>query len=82
MPSFIIFPNRLIETVVKIEIFHILEDGQIEKHSDTEQRLLTLFDLQEPSIFETTEQRINQAYDLQAEKIAYTPKHELLEESY
>lgn len=67
---------------LKIEIFHILENGQIEKHSDTEQRLLTLFDLQEPSIFETTEQRINQAYDLQAEKIAYTPKHELLEGSY
>jgi len=68
--------------VLKIEICHILENGQIEKHSDLEQRLLTLFDLQEASIFETTEQRINQAYDLQAEKIAYTPKHELLERSY
>lgn len=66
----------------KIEILHILENGQIERHSDIEQRLLTLFNLQEPSIFETTEQRINQAYDLQAERIAYTPKHELLEESY
>jgi len=67
---------------LKINISHILEDGQLEKHSDSEQRLLTLFDLQEPSMFETTEQRINQAYDLQAEKIAYTPKHVLLEESY
>ncbi len=67
---------------LKIEIFHILGNRQIEKHSDTEQRLLALFDLQEPSIFETTEQRINQAYDLQAEKIAYTPKHELIEGSY
>ncbi|MFO8241095.1 MAG: hypothetical protein R6T90_08860, partial [Dissulfuribacterales bacterium] len=66
---------------LKIEILHILEHGQIEKHFDTEQRLLALFGLEEPSLFETSEQRINQAYDLQAEKIAYTPKNEFLEES-
>jgi uncharacterized protein (DUF488 family) len=67
---------------LKIEILHILEHGQIEKHFDTEQRLLALFGLEEPSLFETSEQRINHAYDLQAEKIAYTPKNEFLEESH
>ena len=67
---------------LKLEIFHILENGQLEKHSEAERRLLALFNLEEPSFFETIEQRINQAYDLQAEKIAYTLKHELLDESY
>jgi uncharacterized protein (DUF488 family) len=66
---------------LNIKIFHILENGKIEKHSDAEKRLLTLFDLHDPSIFETTEQRLDQAYDLQAEKIAYKTKHDILEES-
>ena len=67
---------------LNIKIFHILENRKIEKHSDAEKRLLTLFDLHEPSIFETIEQRLDRAYDLQAEKIAYKTKHDILEESY
>lgn len=55
-----------------LEINHILFDGSIEKHIDTEARLMHLMKL-EPTLFERdTEALISSAYNLQSEKISYT----------
>lgn len=54
-----------------VTIRHILSNGRIEKHKESEQRLLRLFKLYHPDMFRSDEQRLNDAYSLQGEKIAY-----------
>jgi len=57
-------------------IMHILQDGSIENHIDTERRLVKMLKI-EPTIFEpsnTEQDFIEQAYDLQAQKISYQPE--------
>lgn len=54
-----------------VEIKHILSNGRVEKHKDSEQRLMRLFNLNHPDMFRSEEQRLEDAYSLQGEKIAY-----------
>jgi uncharacterized protein (DUF488 family) len=63
-------------------IRHILQDGSIEDHIDTERRLVKMLKI-EPSLFEplkTEHDLIEQAYDHQAQKISYQPEE--LKESH
>jgi uncharacterized protein (DUF488 family) len=52
-----------------IEIFHILEDGSLEEQSDTEKRLLRLYDLDQPDIFRSERERIEEVYDRMCEGV-------------
>jgi uncharacterized protein (DUF488 family) len=54
-----------------IRIKHILAQGKIEDHADSEQRLLKLFRLNHPDMFISEKQRLSQAYSRQGKKIAY-----------
>jgi uncharacterized protein (DUF488 family) len=54
-----------------INLFHILENSKIEKHSESEFRLLKLHKLDQPELFRTHEQRLHDAYNRQGSKIAY-----------
>lgn len=54
-----------------IEVNHILSNGEVENHKDTEKRLLKLFKLHHPDLFRTEQQRLDDAYARQGEKIAY-----------
>jgi uncharacterized protein (DUF488 family) len=54
-----------------IKIKHILSDGKVEEHKDSEHRLLMLFNLNHPELFRSDEQRLNDAYSRQGKKIAY-----------
>jgi uncharacterized protein (DUF488 family) len=54
-----------------INIKHILSNGRIEDHKDSEQRLLKLFKLNYPDMFRSEQQLLNDAYSRQGEKIAY-----------
>ena len=62
---------------IDIEIQHILEDGTLEHHHDSEQRLMRLHKI-EPDMFHNKAQCIEDAYDRQAEKIAYIDKDALV----
>lgn len=55
-----------------IDIQHILEDGSIEKNSDSEERLLQVLKLPQGDLFTSVQEYIERAYDLQGEKIAYS----------
>lgn len=54
-----------------IAIKHILSNGRLEDHKESEQRLLKLFDLNHPELFRSEQERLNDAYLRQGEKIAY-----------
>ena len=54
-----------------IEIKHILSNGRIEEHKDSEYRLMKLHNLEEPDIFRSEQCRLDDAYTLQGQKIAY-----------
>ena len=54
-----------------IKIKHILGNGKIEEHKDSEHRLMKLFNLNHPDLFRTEQQRLDDAYSWQGEKIAY-----------
>ncbi len=54
-----------------IEIKHILADGRVENHRESETRLLELFGLNQPDLFRTESQRLADAYCRQGEKIAF-----------
>jgi uncharacterized protein (DUF488 family) len=54
-------------------IAHILEDGTLEAHADTERRLMTMTDVQ-PTLFEpdlTPADLLERAYELRGHEIAY-----------
>ncbi|MBF0526961.1 MAG: DUF488 domain-containing protein [Deltaproteobacteria bacterium] len=54
-----------------ISIRHILGDGNLEEHKESELRLLKLLKLNQMSIFTTASDQMERAYDKQGEKIAY-----------
>jgi len=56
---------------VGIDVKNILSNGLVEKHKDSEQRLMRLFNLNHPDMFHSEEQRLKDAYTRQGEKIAY-----------
>ncbi len=52
------------------EIYHILYDGSLESHSDTEKRMIRAHGLDEPRLFNSSyEDILETAYDLQIERI-------------
>ena len=60
----------------KLCIKHILEDGKIEDHHDTERRLVKMLKI-EPTLFEPEKMHsdlIEQAYDQQSQNISYRPE--------
>src|ERR1017187_1403336 len=54
-----------------LQVFHILADGTIESHEQTESRLLHLFELPERELFRLPDEIAAEAYKLQGDKIAY-----------
>ena len=57
-----------------VKIFHILEDGSLEDHTDTEGRLLKLHDLDQEDIFRTAKERVEEGYDRMCEGITFNSK--------
>lgn len=55
-----------------IDIFHILSMDKVEKNSQSEERLLKLFDLEQNDLFLEKEDLIEEAYNKQGDLIAYT----------
>ncbi len=62
------------------EIGHILEDGSLEPHERTIDRLLKQMKLDEPDLFRTREESIEDAWRTQAQRVAYSRNHEADEE--
>jgi uncharacterized protein (DUF488 family) len=56
-----------------MRVEHILADGRLERHEQSERRLLGLVGLAQGELFETGEQLLERAYALQGERIAWTP---------
>jgi uncharacterized protein (DUF488 family) len=54
------------------QILHILANGKIENHADSEQRLLLECNLAEPDLFVSDQERLQLAYEIRANQIAYT----------
>ena len=53
-----------------LQVLHILPDGSLEDHAQTEQRLLQLFALEEKDFFRSSQESVAQAYKMQGEKVA------------
>ena len=54
-----------------LAVFHILADGTLESHEQTENRLLHLFELPERELFRSPKEIVSEAYKLQGDKVAY-----------
>jgi uncharacterized protein (DUF488 family) len=63
-----------------LAVFHILADGTLESHEQTEKRLLHLFALPERELFRSSEEIVAEAYKLQGEKVAYQEDELILRE--
>ena len=58
----------------EVELWHILPDGSLEAHEDTEKRLLAMYHLPEAELFRTHEEILTEAYAMQEQRIAYVEK--------
>jgi uncharacterized protein (DUF488 family) len=63
-----------------LEVLHILGDGTLESHDQTEKRLLQRFELPERELFRSPEEIVAEAYKLQGEKVAYHEEEPALRE--
>ena len=63
-----------------LQVSHILSDGSLEDHTQTERRLMRLFALEEKDLFRPPEQGVAKAYKMQGEKIAYHEEDLVLRE--
>lgn len=54
-----------------VNIKHILSNGKIEEHKDSEHRLMKLFKLDQLDMFRSEQQRLDDAYTRQGCKIAF-----------
>lgn len=66
-----ILVSRYLEEKLDLEVQHILANGQLEKHSDTMDRLLYNLKLPSQDIFRTHDAVLADAYKIQGQKIAY-----------
>lgn len=66
-----ILVSRYLEENLNLEVQHILADGQLEKHSNTLDRLLYNLKLPSQDIFRTHDVVLADAYRIQGQKIAY-----------
>jgi uncharacterized protein (DUF488 family) len=64
--------RRLVERGV--DVAHILRDGRIERHAETEERLLKLTRQTDRDLFASRDQRLTAAYRIQGFKITRKPK--------
>ena len=55
----------------ELQVLHILSDGTLENHEQTEKRLLQLFALEEKDLFRSSGEIVAEAYKKQGEKVAY-----------
>ncbi|RPH47295.1 MAG: DUF488 domain-containing protein [Desulfobacteraceae bacterium] len=55
----------------KIDIKHILDNGEVEAHESSEHRLLNLYKLNQQDLFRSKQQKLDYAYSRQGEEIAY-----------
>lgn len=62
--------------IPEIQIFHILENTNLESQQDSEKRLLALYNLVQPQLFVNEIDLLNEAYGKQASKIAYNQEIE------
>ena len=53
------------------DIAHVLENGQVESHNETLNRLCDQLGMKELDLFNTAEELIEQAYDAQEQRVAY-----------
>lgn len=60
-----------------IAIFHILSMDKVENNTQSEERLLKLFDLEQNDLFLEKEDLLEEAYNRQGDLIAYTEKGEI-----
>ena len=58
----------------KVEVQHILEDGNIQEQGELEERLLSLSGLQGGDLFRSSEEVLAEAYERRGQHIAYTEK--------
>jgi uncharacterized protein (DUF488 family) len=63
-----------------LAVVHILTDGTLESHEQTEKRLLRLFALPDRELFRSPEEIVAEAYKLQGEKVAYQENELVLRE--
>jgi len=54
-----------------VRVVHILADGTLERHEESERRLLALVGLSQGDLFESPEALLARAYDLQGTRIAW-----------
>ena len=54
-----------------LTIYHVLDNDKLESQSESEQRLLKQFKLNQLELFQSEKDRLERAYDKQGEKIAY-----------
>jgi uncharacterized protein (DUF488 family) len=58
----------------EIALAHILANGELETHEQSEQRMLVRHHLADPELFRTAEERLAEAYRLQCDLIQYEDK--------
>jgi uncharacterized protein (DUF488 family) len=63
-----------------LQVLHILSDGLLEDHEQTELRLLHLYALEEKDLFASPEENVARAYKIQGEKVAYHEEDPVLRE--
>jgi uncharacterized protein (DUF488 family) len=63
-----------------LQVLHVLSDGSVENHEQTEQRLLQLFALDEKELFRSPDQLVAEAYKKQGKKVAYHEEDLVLRE--
>ena len=54
-----------------LSILHILDDGTIETHEESEMRLLKLARMEQADLFKSMHEQLEEAYDHQGRRIAY-----------
>ena len=58
----------------EMEIEHIISKEEVQSHQELEERLLGLWNLEEPDLYLTREQRLQLAYEQQSARIAFVEK--------
>jgi uncharacterized protein (DUF488 family) len=58
----------------KVDVSHILVDGNVQEHGELEERLLSLSGLQGGDLFRSSEEVMTEAYERRGQQIAYTEK--------
>lgn len=63
-----------------LQVLHLLSDGSLEDHMQTEKRLLQIFALENKELFRSQDEVVAEAYKKQGEKVAYHEEDLVLRE--